>query len=441
MTKKKSKSKKKHRICMVSDFFYPNTGGVESHIYQLSQCLLSRNHKVVVITHAYGNRAGVRYMTHGLKVYYLPLLVVYNQCTLPTLFTSFPLIRHILLREKITIVHGHSAFSTLAHESMFHAKTLGLRTVFTDHSLFGFADASAIITNKLLQMSLSVCNRVICVSHTGKENTVLRANVKPDLVSVIPNAVDTSVFTPDPTKRDPTKITVVVISRLVYRKGVDLLAGVIPIISARYPNISFIIGGDGPKRIVLEEVREKHQLQERVTLLGQVEHENVRDVLVQGDIFLNASLTEAFCMAIVEAASCGLQVVSTCVGGVPEVLPSCFLWLTDPSVKGLVEGLEQALSDRENGKVIPPDEAHRRVASMYQWVDIASRTEVVYNQADKEPVDDFKCRLKKYWKQDRVFGFFFMILAAIEHLLLLVFSWVVPVEVIDIAPDLKLKNF
>lgn len=55
------------RLLMVSDFFYPNTGGVESHIYQLSQCLMARGHKVVVLTHAYGDRAGVRYLTNGLK--------------------------------------------------------------------------------------------------------------------------------------------------------------------------------------------------------------------------------------------------------------------------------------------------------------------------------------------------------------------------------------
>lgn len=46
----------------------------------------------------------------------------------------------------------------------------------------------------------------------------------------------------------------------------------------------------------------------RVRLLGALEHQEVRNVLVQGHIFLNTSLTEAFCMAIVEAASCGLQV-------------------------------------------------------------------------------------------------------------------------------------
>lgn len=39
----------------------------------------------------------------------------------------------------------------------------------------------------------------------------------------------------------------------------------------------------------------------------------------RGHVFLNASLTEAFCIAVVEAAACGLLVVSTRVGGVPEV--------------------------------------------------------------------------------------------------------------------------
>lgn len=76
-----------------------------------------------------------------------------------------------------------------------------LQTVFTDHSLFGFADASAVLTNKCLEMSLADCNHCICVSHTGKENTVLRAKVRKDRVSVIPNAVDTALFTPDISKR------------------------------------------------------------------------------------------------------------------------------------------------------------------------------------------------------------------------------------------------
>uniref|UniRef100_A0A8C8YSB8 phosphatidylinositol N-acetylglucosaminyltransferase n=1 Tax=Prolemur simus TaxID=1328070 RepID=A0A8C8YSB8_PROSS len=297
-----------HNICMVSDFFYPNMGGVESHIYQLSQCLIERGHKVIIVTHAYGNRKGIRYLTNGLKVYYLPLKVMYNQSTATTLFHSLPLLRYIFVRERVTIIHSHSSFSAMAHDALFHAKTMGLQTVFTDHSLFGFADVSSVLTNKLLTVSLCDTNHIICVSYTSKENTVLRAALNPEIVSVIPNAVDPTDFTPDPFRRHDSIITIVVVSRLVYRKGTDLLSGIIPELCQKYPDLNFLIGGEGPKRIILEEVRERYQLHDRVHLLGALEHKDVRNVLVQGHIFLNTSLTEAFCMAIVEAASCGLQV-------------------------------------------------------------------------------------------------------------------------------------
>ncbi|CAN0478576.1 unnamed protein product [Scytosiphon promiscuus] len=62
------KKKRRYRVCMVCYFFYPRLGGVEMHIWSLSQCLLRRGHRVVVITHGYDNRKGVRYMTNGLKV-------------------------------------------------------------------------------------------------------------------------------------------------------------------------------------------------------------------------------------------------------------------------------------------------------------------------------------------------------------------------------------
>lgn len=89
--------------------------------------------------------------------------------------------------------------------------------VFTDHSLFGFADLSAVVTNKLLEITLSTVNHCICVSHTGKENTVLRAKVPKEKVSVIPNAVDTAFFTPDPTKR-PTDINQGICIRIIALK-------------------------------------------------------------------------------------------------------------------------------------------------------------------------------------------------------------------------------
>ncbi|XP_071116250.1 phosphatidylinositol N-acetylglucosaminyltransferase subunit A-like [Haliotis cracherodii] len=424
----------KHNICMVSDFFYPNMGGVESHIYQLSHCLLERGHKVIVITHLYGNRRGVRYLSSGLKVYYLPFPPFYNQCILPTIYTTFPLLRNIFIREKISIVHGHSAFSTLAHEAMLHARTLGLKTVFTDHSLFGFADASSILTNKVLKFSLADCNHVICVSHTSKENTVLRARIKPELVSVIPNAVDATMFMPDPTKRNPDKITVVVVSRLVYRKGMDFLVGIIPQITARYPDVQFIIGGDGPKRVVLEEVREQYELHDRVTLLGPLKHDQVRDVLVQGDILLNTSLTEAFCIAIVEAACCGLQVVSTRVGGVGEVLPPDLIYLAEPNVKALVEELERAIRDKKHGRVVSPHEAHERIQDLYTWRNVAKRTEVVYNTVSLKPTRDLPDRLLRYYQCGPLSGKLFVIAAVLNVAVLWILQWLWPDNTIEPAP-------
>lgn len=51
--------------------------------------------------------------------------------------------------------------------------------------------------------------------------------------------------------------------------------------------VRFVVGGDGPKRVRLEEMREKHSLQDRVEMLGAVPHARVRSVLISGHIFLN----------------------------------------------------------------------------------------------------------------------------------------------------------
>ncbi|KAI5633619.1 PIGA (GPI anchor biosynthesis) domain-containing protein [Phthorimaea operculella] len=427
--------KKRHVICMASDFFYPNTGGVEEHIYNLSQCLMKRGHKVVVITHSYGNRIGIRYLTSGLKVYYLPIRVFYNQTVLPTMVSNIPLIRYVLIREQIEIVHGHSAFSVIAHEVSIIGKLLGLKTVFTDHSLFGFADTSAVLTNKYMQMCLCECDHCICVSHIGKENTVLRAKVKAHKVSVIPNAVDAYSFTPDPSQRDPNFVTIVMVSRLVYRKGVDLMAAVIADMCPKYPNLRFIIGGDGPKMWLLQEVREQRGLQHCVTLLGSLKHAEVRNVLVKGDIFLNTSLTEAYCMAIVEAAACGLKVVSTKVGGIPEVLPENMIYLTEPKVPSLVEGIELAMKDIQKGKIICPFECNKKIRNMYNWMDITRRTEIVY---DKISLNKNRClglQLKSYstcgvWP--------FMLLITLTYLLLQLCEKIHKRKNIDLARDLNL---
>ena len=119
-------------------------------------------------------------------------------------------------------------------------------------------------------------------------------------------------------------------SRFTYRKGVDLLVEIIPDIILKYPSVRFIIGGDGPKWDVLQEMVDGQDWADRVEFLGMVPTTEVKDVLCRGHIFLNTSLTEAFCIALLEAACCGLLCVSTNVGGIPEVLPQDMALLAPP---------------------------------------------------------------------------------------------------------------
>ncbi|KAF6176014.1 hypothetical protein GIB67_032637 [Kingdonia uniflora] len=96
------------------------------------------------------------------------------------------------------------------------------------------------------------------------------------------------------------EIVIVVIS---IRKGADLLVGVILEICHLHPKVRIIAGGDGPKDF----------------------------------------LTDALCIAILEAASCGLLTVSTRVGGVLEVLPDDMVVLAEPISSDMVKAIPKAI--------------------------------------------------------------------------------------------------
>ncbi len=218
------------------------------------------------------------------------------------------------------------------------------------------------------------------------------------MVSVIPNAVVAENFEPlaiqkstrilrhDARPPPPLPqhlglhdtITIVVISRLFYNKGTDLLIAAIPRILASDPHVRFIIAGSGPKAIDLEQMLERRVLQDRVELLGPVRHEEVRDVMVRGHIYLHPSLTEAFGTVIVEAASCGLYVVCTRVGGIPEVLPPHMTVFAKPEEDDLVAATGKAIVALRANR-IRTEGFHEQVRKMYSWTNVAERTERVYD--------------------------------------------------------------
>ena len=286
---------------------------------------------------------------------------------------------------------------------------------------------------------MSTLGAAICVSHTCRENYILRTKVLPSIVHVIPNAVDPAKFTPDPSKRDNNRITVVVVNRLVFRKGVDLLRGVIPPICKSFPQVDFLIGGDGPKKVSLEEMVEREGLHDRVEFLGFVPHKSVRDVLVRGHIFLNCSLTESFCIAILEAASAGLFVVSTNVGGVPEVLPPDMIQLANPDVDSIVKGLTATISERIV-ESIDPFEFHQRVKTMYSWERVAEETSLVYDEVWNKPRLTFLQRLARYKTVGWLAGYVVCFLSITQHFVVLFVELWQPQDSIDPVNDICMKD-
>ncbi|KAL3783694.1 LOW QUALITY PROTEIN: hypothetical protein HJC23_000103 [Cyclotella cryptica] len=258
----------------------------------------------------------------------------------------------------------------MANEAVTYACEMGLASVYTDHSLFGFDDIASIILNRVSKSTLPTVGAAICVSHTCCDNFILRAHMLPSIVHVIPNAVHTSKFIPD------LSITVVVVSRLVYRN-------------------------DGNKKLSSEEMVERERLHDRVEFLGYVPHSSVRDVLVRGNVFLNCSLAESFCIAILEAASAGLFVVSTNVGGVPEVLPPEMIHHADPNVDSLVESLSCAIS----GKSFQPIRLSFIADQMYSWQRIAGETVTVYDRVIARPRLSLSQRLVRYKTVRHLAGF------------------------------------
>ena len=229
-----------------------------------------------MITHSHPpDRVGVRWLLPSLKVYHIPFPTIASSATLPNFLTFLPYLRTIVLRENIQLIHAHASLSSFAHEGILHAHLMGVRTVFTDHSLFGFDDAASILTNKLLEAALRNVDAVICVSNTGCVSTSCPVALSHSFIAVERTQSCVPAFTqrqpmlyPTPSLQtssglrwrpqhrirvsnlsaspplpsSPDIVTIVVISRLAYRKGVDLLVATAPRICAKFPEVNFVIG-------------------------------------------------------------------------------------------------------------------------------------------------------------------------------------------------------
>ena len=110
--------------------------------------------KVTVLTHHTKNRQGIKIMWNRIKVYFIPLINLYNDTSIPILYGALKIIREICYIKKVDIIHCHQSASILSLEGIFHSKILWINIVFTDHSLYDFSILDEVSINEVSRIFL-----------------------------------------------------------------------------------------------------------------------------------------------------------------------------------------------------------------------------------------------------------------------------------------------
>lgn len=170
-----------------------------------------------------------------------------------------------------------------------------------------------------------------------------------------PLGVDLSLFRPGATARDST-IRVVHAASLSAVKDQKTLLGAFARAVRALPTseLSLHIAGHGPLFGALESQASRLDISPLVHFDGALSHEHMPEFYRAGDLFVLSSLHESQSVALLEAAACGLPVVGTRVGLLPELLPDSLL-----AQAGDEEGLARAILSLLQNEQARRDEAQR----------------------------------------------------------------------------------
>ncbi|MBE1441038.1 MULTISPECIES: glycosyltransferase family 4 protein [unclassified Paenibacillus] len=166
---------------------------------------------------------------------------------------------------------------------------------------------------------------------------------EPEKIGVIPNGFDEKRFRPVPHENKiPQLITV---CRLVPAKGLDILLLACAELKKRGNPFVLHLIGDGPIRQELEQMAIELNIYEEIIFYGYMLHPE--DFMPFFDVFVLPSRAEAFGSVFAEAALCGLALVGTNVGGIPEQISHGQNGLLVPveDVQALANALEKVISD------------------------------------------------------------------------------------------------
>jgi N-acetyl-alpha-D-glucosaminyl L-malate synthase BshA len=307
---------------------YASVGGSGVVASELARCLAERGHHTHVISsdtpfRLRESHSGVRFHrveTPGYPLFREPqyLLALANRVV------------QVARAHRLDIIHAHyaiphAAAAYLARQILASGAEAGRPVPRTITTLHG-TDVTILGSDPSYRETVSFCidqsDAVTAVSASLRDDTRQAMPVKSNIV-VIPNFLDCRFHrrAPEPGLRErlcpPDEKLVIHISNLRPVKQIDAVVRVFARIRERVP-ARLLIVGEGPELARAEQLIDELGVTAQVELAGETQ--DVVGLLSVSDLFLLPSLQESFGLSALEAMACGVPVVASKVGGLPEVV-------------------------------------------------------------------------------------------------------------------------
>jgi colanic acid/amylovoran biosynthesis glycosyltransferase len=245
-------------------------------------------------------------------------------------------------------VHAHFAH-TSASLALLISRLTRLPFSFTGHAKDIF-DASE---PALLRRKTAAARFVVAVSEYSRRHLAeIAREADARKIVVVRNGVDRRRFRRR--EEQPTaKPVVATVARLVEKKGVGVLIAAAGLLASRGVAAHFEVVGDGPLRLALEGLARDGGVTRAVTFQGSRDSNAVAQLLARATLFVLPSVRatsgdeDALPVSLVEAMACGVPVVTTPVGGIPELVEDGESGLLVPpdDPRALADAIERLLGD------------------------------------------------------------------------------------------------
>jgi len=253
--------------------------------------------------------------------------------------------------ENVNLLHSHGYKVNILF-GLFPGKIRKLPMVTTIHGWTWTGGINRMMVYEWLDsFSLNFIDRIVLVNRAMKEHPRLKGRSRLNM-EVVENGIPTKNELSDAALLDGKIVefcsggyTVGAIGRLSREKGFDLLLEAVSMLLNNGRDIRLVIMGEGSLRDDLEGRVWKLGLGSRVLMPGYVG--NARNYLPFFKMFVISSLTEGLPIALLEAMLAGVPIVSTSVGGVPEVLQHGRAGVLVPasSASDLADGIDKLIID------------------------------------------------------------------------------------------------